>query len=239
MQEYAKSKTKSNSGKYSVVLVASLVLLFTALAILFVKLYDKYVEENGNPFDTSNSSKIQIEIEGSYYEKQIDNIVFDIIKAVGPYPLEKYRAFHDFVITYCEYTDVPVEQNDDISNSEALLETGYGNSVAYAKLYRDLCRAAGLYCETIQGEINILDSRNKETHTFNVVTIENKVYFVDCCCDEDNGMISYDWFLQGEGTLMSGKRRVVNEFNFELDPYPVDRQFMKSYKFNIMNSPKG
>lgn len=81
---------------------------------------------------------------------------------------EKYSQLYSFLMERYEYT---VETS--ITPSYSLLRHGVGDSKAFARVYAQMCKQAGLKCQVISG------TKAGEAWYWNEVIIEDTVYYID------------------------------------------------------------
>lgn len=103
----------------------------------------------------------------------------------------KFAQLYAFLM---ERNDYKIESS--ITPSYHLLHYGVGDSDAFATVYSAMCRGAGLSCENITG------TKDGEPWSWNQITIEGTVYYLDLLECEKNGgffvkglsdMSRYEW----------------------------------------------
>ncbi len=92
----------------------------------------------------------------------------------------KYAQLYSFLMNRYDYTI-----QTSITPAYSLLQHGVGDDEAFATVYAAMCRRAGLDCETISG------TRSGKTWHWNILRIDDKVYYVDLLRCREKGQFFY------------------------------------------------
>ena len=145
---------------------------------------------------------------------------------------EKYKVLYDFVVYVLDYNTESIQPGYKLRLGEGAndpakaLINGYGESGAYAELYKDLCDMAGLECYVVEGTAFTPGSKDRIEHAWNAVKIDGSWYHVDCSWPDAGGK-RYEFFARGDNYIAIGENGSFRE------PHQYSIPFSsKDYKFS-------
>jgi len=137
-----------------------------------------------------------------------DRIVDRMPSEASTYDKYRYLAYVLSLIT--DYADDSVTETGDYIESDAPVTTSYGalfnhevTCAGYAETFLMLCHTAGLWCQTVTGEVFEAGSTN---HQWNLVQLDSGTYFVDVTWSDNSGSIGDDnwmrYFMMDQATTL-------------------------------------
>lgn len=232
---------KKNSAVV-MVLTVSLICLLAIIATILIK--NKGLLPNFGKNDDI-PEVIPVVARGKYVDQQLESVAKDLTKP--EYKMnqkEKYQVIHDFVATWLEYDydaarDVEYHRYTAAINAndyEQAFETQKAVCGGYASLFYELCKYAGLDCQIVTGDADIVGT-GYTFHAWNIVKYDDKWYHIDVCWDDtgkNGNAIRYDWFLEGEGYATNYMRETDNPpYEIEENSVMLNRSKMTPYKFDV------
>ena len=152
-----------------------------------------FAQENGNYFFITGYSVIYSQTKivtmrftcDSRFKKEdktkFDNAVTKVLSGIDDSmnDTEKLLYLHDYLITHTDYTA-------DLHTAYDCLVSGKAVCSGYAWAFDYLCSKVGIPCEYV-----ISDEMN---HAWNMVTLGNKKYFIDCTWDDPGAAGLVHWY---------------------------------------------
>lgn len=133
------------------------------------------------------------------YEQEISGMISAAEKIknklTGKSDYAKELYVHDYIIKKCTY-EADEAQNSDTDKSTAYggLVSGRASCEGYSKAFKYVLDYLGIQCYIAAGEA-LADNNKYSSHMWNVVKIEDELYFTDVTWDDsDTTQIYYDYF---------------------------------------------
>ncbi|MBR3126621.1 MAG: hypothetical protein IKF42_14520 [Mogibacterium sp.] len=193
--------------------------------------YDSYKGQARTAI-SGGSPVVELEYDLSYYdnkdqEKEVDNKVKEIISDLdldNKTNHEKISAIHDFLCDNIEY-EVAEDENNLRRTAYGALVEGTAVCQGYSvSLYR-LLLEAGIDNRIIFGK-GISPIGTTGAHTWNIVNLYGKYYYIDCTWDDCTG--SKDYFLVPAGADFEDEHIADESYgeDFFTERYPMaDEEF--------------
>ncbi|MEK5067057.1 DUF5050 domain-containing protein [Sporosarcina sp. FSL K6-1508] len=177
---------------------------------------------NGKIEFTYSQSTITIQNNKNALVKKVDEVLASIIKPEFT-DFDKVKAIHDYLVLTTAYDEYNYDNNTVPADSYA----AYGSLVKDIAVCDGYTKAAQLLMNRLGIENQYVDgTANGELHSWNLVKLDGKVYFMDITWDDPTpdklGYVRYAYFLITSDQLR--KDHVWNETN-----WPVATSVKYSY----------
>lgn len=110
-----------------------------------------------------------------------------------PSNLTKYGKYKYLAKRLCEIIEYSTPSSVFLKNNEFSLVGAFLDKkcdcAGYTQAYKYLCRKAGLFCHTISGQYE-----GAEGHIWNVIKLNNELYYIDVTWMDDGDMNSQEVF---------------------------------------------